>query len=52
LRREHDDDVPQREVADEPPPFLGAWSRVYIAVVIYLAALITLFYWFARSFSA
>ena len=25
---------------DEPPPFLGAWQRVYAAVVIYLFVLI------------
>lgn len=36
---------------DEPPPFLGSWKRVYIAVVFYLAALIALFYWFARAFT-
>src|SRR5258705_571902 len=34
----------QRTVADEPPPFLGTWSRVYTVVVIYLACLVTLFY--------
>jgi hypothetical protein len=41
----------ERPVADEPPPFLGSWSRVYLAVVCYLAVLIALFYWFGRSFS-
>ena len=43
--------VPTKEMPDEPPPMLGRWSRVYIAVVIYLATLITVFYFFARSFS-
>jgi len=39
------------EEADEPPPFLGTWGRVYTAVVCYVAVLIALFYWFARTFS-
>ncbi len=37
--------------ADEPPPFLGTWRRVYTAVLIYLAALICLFYVFTRAFA-
>ena len=37
---------------DEPPPFLGTWRRVYIAVICYLAVLIALFYWFAQAFAA
>ena len=41
---------PQRTVADEPPPFLGRWERVYALVVIYLACVITLFYFFTKSF--
>jgi hypothetical protein len=41
----------QRTVADEPPPFLGTWGRVYTVVVIYLACVITLFYWFTRTFA-
>jgi hypothetical protein len=36
---------------DEPPPFLGAWRRVYIAILIYLAGLIVSFYVFMRAFS-
>ena len=39
------------EMPDEPPPFLGTWPRVYTAVLIYLAALIVLFYAFTRFFS-
>jgi len=39
------------EVPDEPPPFLGRWPRVYVAVVIYLALLIGAFYAFTRLFS-
>jgi len=41
---------PQRNIADEPPPFLGTWKRVYTVVVIYLACVITLFYLFTKSF--
>jgi hypothetical protein len=37
---------------NEPPPFLGTWRRVYIAVLLYLASLIVLFYVFTRAFSA
>jgi hypothetical protein len=43
---------PERPAVDEPPPFLGTWSRVYIAVICYLAVLIALFYWFGRIFNA
>ena len=37
--------------ADAPPPFLRTWKNVYIFVVIYLACLITGFYFFARAFA-
>jgi hypothetical protein len=37
---------------DEPPPFLGGWRRLYLGVLLYLAALIALFYLFTRVFSA
>lgn len=37
---------------EEPPPFLGSWRRVYIAVVLYLAVLILLFYCFMTAFSS
>jgi len=40
----------QRRIADEPPPFLGTWKRVYTVVLIYLACVIALFYWFTASF--
>lgn len=36
---------------EEPPPFLGTWPRVYAAVVLYLVALIVLFYWFGKAWS-
>ncbi|MGD0497418.1 MAG: hypothetical protein ABSC23_03175 [Bryobacteraceae bacterium] len=38
------------DVPDEPPPFLGTWRRVYIAVLIYLGAIIAGFYLFTRAF--
>jgi len=41
-----------KHTVDEPPPFLGTWRRVYIFVVCYLAALIFLFYLFARALAA
>jgi hypothetical protein len=39
-----------RDVRDEPPPFLHSWKRVYIAVLIYLVAIITVFYLFTRAY--
>lgn len=37
--------------AEEPPPFLGTWNRVYLFVVCYLACLIAGFYIFSRAFA-
>jgi len=37
--------------ADEPPPFLGSWRRVYTAVLVYLAVLIAGFYVFTRVYA-
>jgi hypothetical protein len=39
------------QVPDEGPPFLRSWGRVYVAVVVYLIAIILLFYWFMRAFN-
>lgn len=39
-----------RDAPDEPPPFLGTWTRVYWAVVIYLAIVIFGFYVFTRIY--
>lgn len=39
-----------REVGDEPPPFLGSWRRVYVAVLLYLALIIVACYGFTRAF--
>ena len=40
--------IPQKEMPDEPPPILGTWRNVYILVLSYLVAVITLFYLFTR----
>jgi hypothetical protein len=34
----------------EAPPFLGTWRRVYLAVLIYLAALLALLYALTAAF--
>ena len=39
-----------RDVADEPPPFLGTWKRVYAGVLIYLAVIIAVFYVFTEAY--
>jgi hypothetical protein len=39
-----------REAPDEPPPFLGTWTRVYRAVLVYLVILILGFYVFTRIY--
>jgi hypothetical protein len=36
---------------DEPPPILGTWPRLYTAVLLFLAILIALFYWFGQVWS-
>jgi hypothetical protein len=41
----------EQEIRDEPPPILGSWRRVYLFVLIYLAALIVLFYAFTVYFA-
>jgi hypothetical protein len=42
------DPVSRSEMPDEPPPVLGSWRNVYVFVLTYLAAVITLFYVFTR----
>ena len=39
-----------RDVADEPPPFLGTWKRVYAGVLIYLVVIIAVFYAFTEIY--
>lgn len=34
---------------EEPPPILGTWTRIYAAVIVYLAALIAAFYLFSKA---
>jgi hypothetical protein len=36
--------------SDEDPPILGAWPRLYAALLVYIAVLIALFTWFTRAF--
>ncbi len=35
---------------DGSPPFLGTWKRVYTAVLIYLVAVISVFYVFTQAY--
>jgi hypothetical protein len=37
-------------VDNDRPPFLGTWKRVYIAVVLYLITVITLFWLFTQAY--
>jgi hypothetical protein len=39
-----------RDVPDEAPPFLRTWKRVYMGVLIYLVAIISVFYVFTRAY--
>ena len=41
-------EIPPKEMKDEPPPILGTWRNVYIFVLTYLVAVITLFYIFTK----
>jgi hypothetical protein len=38
------------DTSEAPPPFLRTWRRVYTAVLIYLACIITAFYLFTRAY--
>jgi len=38
------------DVPDDPPPFLRTWRRMYIAILIYLAVLVSGFYLFTRAY--
>jgi hypothetical protein len=42
--------IDQRDMPDEPPPFLGTWRRVYTVVLVYLVLLIALAYGFTRAY--
>ncbi len=41
---------PSPPAPDEAPPFLGTWRRVYAGVLLYLVAVIVLFYFFTRAY--
>jgi hypothetical protein len=41
-----------RPMRDDPPPFLGRWSNVYRAVLIYLVLVISTLYAITRAFAA
>ena len=43
--------IDPHEIPDEPPPILGTWTRVYVFVLIYLAVVIVMFYWFTVHFT-
>jgi hypothetical protein len=47
------DDLPylDKDIPDDPPPFLGTWGRVYLAVLLYLAIIIFAFYLFTEALS-
>ncbi len=39
-----------RELPEDRPPFLGTWTRVYRAILIYLVLIIASFYVFTRIY--
>ena len=39
------------EIIDEPPPFLGRWTRVYAVVLAELAIVLLAFYLFTVYFA-
>lgn len=39
-----------KQIADEPPPFLKTWPRVYLLVLCELICVIALFAWFTAAF--
>jgi len=44
-------EIIHKVVADDPPPFLGTWRRVYIFVLCYLVFVIAAFYVFSRAYA-
>ncbi|MBV6426683.1 MAG: hypothetical protein KIPDCIKN_01196 [Haliscomenobacter sp.] len=38
-------------IAEERPPVLGTWNKVYLFLLVFQAILLLGFYWFMRSFS-
>jgi hypothetical protein len=39
-----------RDMPDDPPPFLGTWRHIYIAIVVYLGVVVAAAYLFTREF--
>ena len=39
-----DPELSIHQVADEPPPLLGQWKRVYVVVLVYLFVLIVVLF--------
>ena len=37
-------------INEEKPPILGSWKKIYFAVIINIAVLIILFYFFSEAF--
>ena len=35
---------------DPPPPFLGSWRRIYVAVLIYLCLIVAALYVFTLAY--
>lgn len=46
-----DDGLPAKNMQEEPPPFLGTWSHVYVGVLCYLFMLIAGLYALTRMFA-
>jgi hypothetical protein len=40
----------KNQTSEEGPPFFRSWNAWYALVLIFLAVLIILFYWFSISF--
>ncbi len=36
---------------EAPPPILGSWGRLYAVVICWIILLISLFYWFTRTWN-
>ena len=46
----HTPPLPGAASPDEPPPFLGTWRRVYLAIALYLCGFIALLAFFTWGF--
>ena len=51
VRRSRNDAPDAKPILDEPPPFLGTWTRVYRFVLVYLAVVIFLFWLFTKHYA-